>query len=140
MATVSAGRIGALRKAWGWAIEGARRGCGPRPPAPRSAARQDCWWARYLSIQAGLEPRPVLFSKFANAVIGPGEPIRHPAGTHALDLEAELAVVIGRRASRVPVEMALQHVAGYTAANDVTARDWQGQAKALRPGEKGDGR
>jgi 5-carboxymethyl-2-hydroxymuconate isomerase len=71
--------------------------------------------------------------------VGDGDPIRHPAGTHALDLEAELAVVIGRRARGVSVAEALGHVAGYTAANDVTARDWQGQAKALRPGEKGDG-
>jgi 5-carboxymethyl-2-hydroxymuconate isomerase len=83
--------------------------------------------------------RPVLFSKFANAVIADGEPIRHPAGTHALDLEAELAVVIGRRATRVSAATALRHVAGFTAANDVTARDWQGQAKALGPGERGDG-
>jgi 2-keto-4-pentenoate hydratase/2-oxohepta-3-ene-1,7-dioic acid hydratase in catechol pathway len=83
--------------------------------------------------------RPVLFSMFANAVVGDGTPIRKPAGTHALDLEAELAVVIGKRASRVSPERAMQHVAGYMAANDVTARDWQGQAKALRPGEQGDG-
>ncbi|MGD0862439.1 MAG: fumarylacetoacetate hydrolase family protein [Candidatus Limnocylindrales bacterium] len=91
--------------------------------------------------EQGLERpiRPVLFSKFANAVTADGAPIRRPAGTHALDLEAELAVVIGRRASRVRPEDGLRHVAGYTAANDVTARDWQGQAKALRPGEKGDG-
>lgn len=91
--------------------------------------------------EQGLErpARPPLFSMFANAVTGDGEPIRHPAGTHALDLEAELAVVIGRRASRVPAAEAMGHVSGYTAANDVTARDWQGQAKALRPGEKGDG-
>ena len=53
--------------------------------------------------EQGLErpARPVLFPMFANAVTADGEPIRHPAGTHALDLEAELAVVIGRRASRV---------------------------------------
>ncbi len=91
--------------------------------------------------EQGLErpARPVLFSMFANAVVAGGEPIRYPAGTHALDLEAELAVVIGRRASRVKPGDALGCVAGYTAANDVTARDWQGQAKALRPGEKGDG-
>jgi 2-keto-4-pentenoate hydratase/2-oxohepta-3-ene-1,7-dioic acid hydratase in catechol pathway len=76
---------------------------------------------------------------FANAVAADGDPIRHPAGTHALDLEAELAVVIGWRASHVAAADALRHVAGYTAANDVTARDWQGQARALRPGEKGDG-
>ena len=83
--------------------------------------------------------RPVLFSMFANAVVPDGEPIRRPAGTHALDLEAELAVVIGRRACRVAAADGLAHVAGYTVANDVTARDWQGQARALRPGEKGDG-
>ena len=91
--------------------------------------------------EQGLERpvRPVLFSMFANAVAADGDPIRHPAGTHALDLEAEMAVIIGRRASHVAAADALQHVAGYTTANDVTARDWQGQARALRPGEKGDG-
>jgi len=83
--------------------------------------------------------RPVLFSMFANAVVGDGDPIRRPARTHALDFEAELAVVIGRRASRVKAADALRFVAGYTAANDVTARDWQGQANALHPGQKGDG-
>jgi 2-keto-4-pentenoate hydratase/2-oxohepta-3-ene-1,7-dioic acid hydratase in catechol pathway len=91
--------------------------------------------------EQGLErpARPVLFSMFANAVTADGLPIRHPAGTHALDLEAELAIVIGRHASGVSVADAARCVAGYTCANDVTARDWQGQAKALRPGEKGDG-
>ena len=91
--------------------------------------------------EQGLERpvRPVLFSMFANAVTADGDPIRRPAGTHALDLEAELAVVIGRRASRVKPADGLRHVAGYATANDVTARDWQGQQKALRPGEKGDG-
>jgi 2-keto-4-pentenoate hydratase/2-oxohepta-3-ene-1,7-dioic acid hydratase in catechol pathway len=90
--------------------------------------------------EQGLErpARPVLFSMFANAVTGDGGPVRHPVGTHALDLEAEMAVVIGRRASRVAAADALDCVAGYTAANDVTARDWQGQAAALRPGEAGD--
>ncbi len=83
--------------------------------------------------------RPVLFSIFANAVTADTMPIRRPAGTHALDLEAELAVVIGHRASRVQPADGLRHVAGYTVANDVTARDWQGQSRALRPGEQGDG-
>jgi 5-carboxymethyl-2-hydroxymuconate isomerase len=48
-------------------------------------------------------------------------------------------VVIGRRASGVKEATALSYVAGFTAANDITARDWQGQARALGPGEKGDG-
>jgi 2-keto-4-pentenoate hydratase/2-oxohepta-3-ene-1,7-dioic acid hydratase in catechol pathway len=92
-------------------------------------------------LEQGIERpvRPVIFSKFANAIAADGEPIRHPGLTHALDLEAELAVVIGRRARRVRAADALRYVAGYTAANDVTARDWQGQQKALRPGETGDG-
>jgi 2-keto-4-pentenoate hydratase/2-oxohepta-3-ene-1,7-dioic acid hydratase in catechol pathway len=83
--------------------------------------------------------RPLLFAKWANAIVGDGEAvIRHDA-THALDLEAELAVVIGDRARRVPEMLALSHVAGWTATNDITARDLQGQKPALGAGERGDG-
>ena len=83
--------------------------------------------------------RPLLFSKFANAVVADGEPIIKPEGTHALDFEVELGVVIGRAATRVPAETAMEHVAGYVVVNDVSARDWQGSKPALRDGEKGDG-
>jgi 2-keto-4-pentenoate hydratase/2-oxohepta-3-ene-1,7-dioic acid hydratase in catechol pathway len=82
---------------------------------------------------------PLLFAKFANTVIADGEPIVRPEGTHALDLEVELGVVIGRRARRVPIERAMDFVAGYIVVNDVSARDWQGNKSALREGEKGDG-
>jgi 2-keto-4-pentenoate hydratase/2-oxohepta-3-ene-1,7-dioic acid hydratase in catechol pathway len=83
--------------------------------------------------------RPMLFAKFPNAIVGDGEPIVRPPDTRALDLEVELGVVIGRRARRVAAEDALAHVAGYVVANDVSARDWQGNPQALREGEKGDG-
>ena len=83
--------------------------------------------------------RPLLFSKFANAVVADGEAIVRPEGCHALDLEVELGVVIGATARRVPVEQAMDHVAGYVVVNDVSARDWQGVQAALREGEKGDG-
>ena len=83
--------------------------------------------------------RPILFSKFSNAVIGDGDPIVRPEGTHALDLEVELGVVIGPRARRVTAAEAMAHVAGYVVVNDVSARDWQGSPPALREGEKGDG-
>jgi acylpyruvate hydrolase len=83
--------------------------------------------------------RPILFAKFGNAVVGDGEPIVRPEGSHALDLEVELGVVIGRRARRVSAERALDHVAGYVVVNDVSARDWQGIPGALGEGEKGDG-
>ena len=83
--------------------------------------------------------RPLLFSKFGNAVIADGEPIIRPEGTHALDLEVELGVVIGSVAQRVDREDALDHVAGYVVVNDVSARDWQGVPEALAEGETGDG-
>jgi 2-keto-4-pentenoate hydratase/2-oxohepta-3-ene-1,7-dioic acid hydratase in catechol pathway len=83
--------------------------------------------------------RPLLFAKFGNAVIADGEPIIRPEGTHALDLEVELGVVIGSTAQRVDREQALDHVAGYVVVNDVSARDWQGVPEALAEGETGDG-
>ncbi len=83
--------------------------------------------------------RPLLFAKFANAIVGDGEAIVRPPGTHALDLEVELGVVIGKPARRVTEAEAMDHVAGYVVVNDVSARDWQGNAAALREGEKGDG-
>jgi 2-keto-4-pentenoate hydratase/2-oxohepta-3-ene-1,7-dioic acid hydratase in catechol pathway len=91
--------------------------------------------------EGGRDPRsrPMLFSKFANAVIASGEPIIRPEGTQALDLEVELGVVIGTTARRVSVDDAMDHVAGYVVVNDVSARDWQGVPAALKEGEKGDG-
>lgn len=82
---------------------------------------------------------PMLFAKFANAVVADGKPVVRPEGTDALDLEVELGVVIGRRARRVDLADAMDHVAGYVVVNDISARDWQGSAPALKPGQKGDG-
>jgi 2-keto-4-pentenoate hydratase/2-oxohepta-3-ene-1,7-dioic acid hydratase in catechol pathway len=72
-----------------------------------------------------LPSQPVLFSKFANSVVGPGADVLVPPEAEKVDAEAELAVVIGRRASRVAAADALDHVAGYTCANDVSSRSLQ---------------
>ena len=69
--------------------------------------------------------QPVVFSKFSTAVIAPGEPVVLPATSEQVDYEAELAVVIGRRAKDVSLERALDYVLGYTCFNDVSARDFQ---------------
>src|SRR5258705_2048241 len=69
--------------------------------------------------------RPVVFSKFATAVIAPGEPVVLPATSKQVDYEAELAVVIGRRAKNVSAGRAFDHVLGYTCFNDISARDFQ---------------
>ncbi len=68
---------------------------------------------------------PVVFLKPATSVIGPGDAVRLPSGAGRVDHEAELAVVVGRPARDLTVATALSHVWGYTAANDVTARDQQ---------------
>ena len=69
--------------------------------------------------------KPVLFSKFSTAVIAPGEPVVLPATSEKVDYEAELAVVIGRHAKNVTADRAYDYVLGYTAFNDVSARDFQ---------------
>ena len=69
--------------------------------------------------------RPVIFSKFPTCVIAPGEPVVIPSTSQQVDYEAELAVVIGRRAKNVKASRALDYVLGYTAFNDVSARDFQ---------------
>ena len=68
---------------------------------------------------------PMLFSKFANAVSHPGSPVTRPVATEKLDLECELAVIIGRRASGVSRTEARSVIFGYTVLNDVTMRDLQ---------------
>jgi 2-keto-4-pentenoate hydratase/2-oxohepta-3-ene-1,7-dioic acid hydratase in catechol pathway len=69
---------------------------------------------------------PLLFLKPSSAVIGPGEPIRLPVDLSSeVHHEAELAVVIGALLQRVTPEQARTGILGYTAANDVTARDLQ---------------
>lgn len=69
---------------------------------------------------------PILFSKFPNSITDPGGVISWDARlTRKVDFEAELGVVIGRRARGVSAERALEYVAGYTALNDISARDLQ---------------
>jgi acylpyruvate hydrolase len=77
--------------------------------------------------EAGLDvPEiPVIFSKPATALVGPGQPIRLPPISGQMDYEGELAVVIGRAATRASEQEARACVAGYTIVNDVTARDLQ---------------
>ncbi len=72
-----------------------------------------------------LPEKAILFAKYANTLNNPGEAVRMPAVSDKIDYEAELAVVIGRKTSRVTLEEAWNCVAGYMCANDVTARDIQ---------------
>jgi 2-keto-4-pentenoate hydratase/2-oxohepta-3-ene-1,7-dioic acid hydratase in catechol pathway len=74
---------------------------------------------------AELPREPLLFAKWPNALIGPGDPIVIPPLVTKCDYEAELGVVIGARVKGVSKENALEAVRGYLCANDVSARDLQ---------------
>ena len=68
---------------------------------------------------------PILFAKWPNTLIGPGDPIRLPSISHEVDYEAELGVVIGERVRQASPDTALEAVRGYLCANDVSGRDVQ---------------
>ncbi len=72
-----------------------------------------------------LPAAPLFFAKFTTSLIGPGDPIVIPSVVKKADYEAELGIVIGRTVRNVSRENALEAVAGYLVANDVSARDLQ---------------
>jgi 2-keto-4-pentenoate hydratase/2-oxohepta-3-ene-1,7-dioic acid hydratase in catechol pathway len=79
------------------------------------------------AAELGDEPptEPLIFGKFENTLIGPGEAIVLPPEATHVDSEAELAVEIGRRGHRISADDALDHIRGYRVANDVSARNIQ---------------
>ncbi len=80
--------------------------------------------AKSLDTSKELPKKPVVFSKPPTAVIGPGDSIQHNSSmTQQLDWEVELAVIIGKKATRINKDTAMSHVFGYSIMNDVSARD-----------------
>ena len=82
---------------------------------------------------------PVLFTKFSTTLTGPFDPIPLPPESEAIDYEGEVVVVIGERGRRIPRERGLEHVAGYSVANDVSMRDYQYKTHQWLQGKAWDG-
>jgi acylpyruvate hydrolase len=78
-----------------------------------------------LEMGRDLPEFPTLFAKWPEALVGPHDPIDMPPESDAVDWEAELAIVVGRRVRRASEEDAAAAIAGFTVLNDVTVRDWQ---------------
>ena len=112
------------------------------PPIP-DPGKLICIGLNYRSHaeEAGLEPpaTPTFFAKFPNALVPAGSTVPLPAYSEKVDYEAEVAFVIGRRAKDVPEERALEHIAGYTLLNDLSARDYQFMTPQWMPGKVFDG-
>jgi len=117
-------------------------GLADRADAVRIAVNQAKWHAPIVDprkiICVGLNYRdhaaesgspipkdPVLFSKYATALIGHGDTIVLPKVSQEVDYEAELVIVIGKKGRHIPKANALEYVAGYSVGHDVSARDWQ---------------
>ena len=79
------------------------------------------------AAETGMElpPEPIIFAKYTSAVCGPNDPLIIPRGSEKTDWEVELAVVIGKRGKYIDEARALDHVAGYCVANDVSERSFQ---------------
>lgn len=81
---------------------------------------------------------PDMFVKFPSSMIGAVDDIPMPKVSEKLDWEAELAVIIGTGGRDIPVEQALEHVAGYSVSNDITVRDWQHRTQQWTAGKAWD--
>jgi acylpyruvate hydrolase len=88
---------------------------------------------------AELPKHPTLFAKFAAALIGARDPIQLPEASNAVDWEAELAFVIGRRVRNAPANEAASAIGGYTICNDVSMRDWQWRTSEWLQGKTWEG-
>jgi 2-keto-4-pentenoate hydratase/2-oxohepta-3-ene-1,7-dioic acid hydratase in catechol pathway len=124
-------------------------GAAPRLPLADARLLAPARPRKYLAIalnysdhiaEMGMEAPevPVFFNKQVTCVVGPGAEVHMPRVSTFLDYEAELAIVIGKRCRHVPVERAHEVIAGYTCANDVSVRDWQGRAQTMTIGKSFD--
>ncbi len=121
----------------------------PRLPLPDVALLAPATPRKYLAIalnyrdhiaEMGMEAPevPVFFNKQVTCVVGPDADVHMPKVSTFLDYEAELAIVIGKRCRHVPAERAHEVIAGYTCANDISVRDWQGKAQTMQIGKSFD--
>ena len=109
------------------------------PASPRKYLAIALNYADHIAEMGMEAPEvPVFFNKQVTCVTGPGAGVHMPKVSTLLDYEAELALVIGKRCRHVPVERAHEVIAGYTCANDLSVRDWQGRAQTMTIGKSFD--
>ncbi|MGE0283143.1 MAG: fumarylacetoacetate hydrolase family protein [Rhizobiaceae bacterium] len=106
-------------------VDGARR----LGPCVAGTGKFICIGLNYAdhAAESGMSvpPEPVIFMKATSAIVGPNDDVKKPRGSTKLDWEVELAVVIGKTASYVSEADALNYVAGYSVAHDVSERAFQ---------------
>jgi 2-keto-4-pentenoate hydratase/2-oxohepta-3-ene-1,7-dioic acid hydratase in catechol pathway len=127
---IAAGRVGDLRSTLGDTGHPSHPPSAVRllPPIP-DPDKIVCIGLNYAkhAVEGGMEPpaAPTIFGKYRNALAPAGATVPLPANSRKVDYEAEVAFVVGRRATRVAETDALDYIAGYTLLNDLSARDLQ---------------
>jgi 2-keto-4-pentenoate hydratase/2-oxohepta-3-ene-1,7-dioic acid hydratase in catechol pathway len=109
------------------------------PVRPRKYMAIGLNYADHIA-ESGMEAPefPVFFNKQATCVVGPGDEVHMPRASTLLDYEGELALVIGTRCRHVPADRAMEVIAGYTIANDISVRDWQLRTPTMTMGKSFD--
>jgi acylpyruvate hydrolase len=104
-----------------------------RPPAIVCVGQN---YAAHIEETGAERPRfPTLFAKYTSALMGARDPLMLPAASTQVDWEVELAFVVGQRGRDLDEAQAAQCIAGYTVANDVSMRDWQGRTTEFLQGK-----
>ena len=78
---------------------------------------------------------PTVFTRFADSQVAHGQPMVKPASSERFDYEGEMAIIIGRGGRNIPIENALDHIAGYACYNDGSIRNWQRHTSQFTPGK-----
>jgi 2-keto-4-pentenoate hydratase/2-oxohepta-3-ene-1,7-dioic acid hydratase in catechol pathway len=110
---------------------------GPVVPDPRAIWCAALTFGSHVTEAPGRSapPYPLFFLRVAESQTGHRCPLIRPFVSQQLDYEGELALIIGRPARHVPVERALEFVAGYSCYNDASVRDWQRHTSEISPGK-----
>src|SRR6185437_4178042 len=134
MEAAAAAAAGAARR---WALDDVRL-LAPVPTPPKVMAIGMNYRAHTAELQREPPEYQYWFNKQRTCVVGPGHPILVPPVSDWVDYEAELGIVVGRRARAVPADRWLDVVAGFTVVNDVSVRDWQWRTPTFTMGKSFD--
>jgi 2-keto-4-pentenoate hydratase/2-oxohepta-3-ene-1,7-dioic acid hydratase in catechol pathway len=86
-------------------------------------------------VDRALPDYPMIFARFADSQVGPGQPMIRPRVSQQFDYEGELAVIIGKAGRHIPREQAMTHVSGYSCFDDGSVRDFQNHTTQFTPGK-----
>ncbi|MFD1214479.1 fumarylacetoacetate hydrolase family protein [Arthrobacter sp. GCM10027362] len=138
--------VGELLTREDWRSLAGEQGPEPDPAALQAPILRPCkilcaglnYYAHAAEVGQDVPKYPTIFTKYANALVGPTDDVVMPAASTRIDWEAELALVIGSTVRHADEAGAREAILGYTVLNDVSVRDWQGRTSEWFQGKNWD--